>query len=178
MAALGGLHVVVNNAGAIRRNQRLHEIDVATWHEQIAVNLTGHFLVLHAALPHLLASEGDRAIVNVGSTLAHKVVPGLCRLRRRQGRSRVADPACWPSSTGPDGIPRQRRDAGRRPHGAGAHRPSGLRRAPGRHGARLSAAAPRRARGRRRGDRLARVSDRAGWITGTIVDVDGGFSVT
>src|SRR3954466_4311264 len=68
VAALGGLHVVVNNAGGIRRNVRLHEIELATWDEQLATNLTGHFRVLHAALPHLLAEEGDRAIVNVGST--------------------------------------------------------------------------------------------------------------
>src|SRR3954470_15435332 len=49
--ALGGLHVVVNNAGAIRRNVRLHEIDPARWDEQLDVNLTAHFRVLHAALP-------------------------------------------------------------------------------------------------------------------------------
>src|SRR4051812_43035774 len=41
---LGGeLHVLVNNAGAIRRNVRLHELDIATWDEQIATNLSGHF---------------------------------------------------------------------------------------------------------------------------------------
>src|SRR4051794_31191712 len=51
VSALGALHVVVNNAGSIRRNRRLHEIELETWDEQLAVNLTGHFRVLHAALP-------------------------------------------------------------------------------------------------------------------------------
>jgi NAD(P)-dependent dehydrogenase (short-subunit alcohol dehydrogenase family) len=77
VAAFGALHVLVNNAGAIRRNVRLHEVSVEHWDEQIAINLRGPFLVTRAALPHLLAAEGDRAIVNVGSTLAQKAVPGV-----------------------------------------------------------------------------------------------------
>jgi NAD(P)-dependent dehydrogenase (short-subunit alcohol dehydrogenase family) len=75
--AFGGLHVVVNNAGVIRRNVRLHEVDVERWDEQIALNLRGPFLVLRAALPVLLAAEGDRAVVNVSSTLAVKALPGV-----------------------------------------------------------------------------------------------------
>jgi NAD(P)-dependent dehydrogenase (short-subunit alcohol dehydrogenase family) len=77
VAAFGALHVLVNNAGAIRRNVRLHDVSVEHWDEQIAINLRGPFLVTRAALPHLLAAEGDRAIVNVGSTLAQKAVPGV-----------------------------------------------------------------------------------------------------
>jgi meso-butanediol dehydrogenase/(S,S)-butanediol dehydrogenase/diacetyl reductase len=84
-AALGGLHVVVNNAGAIRRGRRLHELDLATWDAQIAVNLRGHFLVLQAALPRLLEAEGDRAIVNVGSTLAHRPSPGVAAYAAAKG---------------------------------------------------------------------------------------------
>jgi NAD(P)-dependent dehydrogenase (short-subunit alcohol dehydrogenase family) len=73
----GGLHVVVNNAGVIRRNVRLHEVDIERWDEQIALNLRGPFLVLHAALPVLLEAEGDRSVVNVSSTLALKAAPGV-----------------------------------------------------------------------------------------------------
>src|SRR4051794_26493817 len=32
-AELGALHVVINNAGAIRRDVRLHELDPAVWDE-------------------------------------------------------------------------------------------------------------------------------------------------
>ena len=103
MAALGGLHVVVNNAGSIRRNVRLHELEIETWHEQIAVNLTGHFLVLHAALPHLLRSEGDRSIVNVGSTLAHKLVPGIGAYAAAKGGI-VSLTKALAVEYGPDGI--------------------------------------------------------------------------
>ena len=103
VAALGALHVVVNNAGSIRRNVRLHELEVETWHEQIAVNLTGHFLVLHAALPHLLAAEGDRSIVNVGSTLAHKLVPGIGAYAAAKGGI-VSLTKALAVEYGPDGI--------------------------------------------------------------------------
>ena len=101
--ALGGLHVVVNNAGTIRRNVRLHELELETWHEQIAVNLTGHFLVLHAALPHLLRQEGDRSIVNVGSTLAHKLVPGIGAYAAAKGGI-VSLTKALAVEYGPDGI--------------------------------------------------------------------------
>jgi NAD(P)-dependent dehydrogenase (short-subunit alcohol dehydrogenase family) len=81
----GGLHVVVNNAGVIRRNIRLHEVDIALWDELIALNLRGPYLVLHAALPELLRAEGDRCIVNVSSTLAVKPAPGIAPYAAAKG---------------------------------------------------------------------------------------------
>jgi NAD(P)-dependent dehydrogenase (short-subunit alcohol dehydrogenase family) len=83
--AFGGLHVVVNNAGVIRRNVRLHEVDVALWDELIALNLRGPYLVLHAALPELLRADGDRCIVNVSSTLAVKPAPGIAPYAAAKG---------------------------------------------------------------------------------------------
>ena len=73
----GALHAVVNNAGVIRRDIRLHEVGVELWDELIAINLRGPYLVLHAALPQLLRADGDRCIVNVSSTLAVKPAPGV-----------------------------------------------------------------------------------------------------
>jgi meso-butanediol dehydrogenase/(S,S)-butanediol dehydrogenase/diacetyl reductase len=83
--AFGGLHVVVNNAGVIRRNIRLHEVGVELWDELIALNLRGPYLVLHAALPELLRAEGDRCIVNVSSTLAVKPAPGIAPYAAAKG---------------------------------------------------------------------------------------------
>jgi meso-butanediol dehydrogenase/(S,S)-butanediol dehydrogenase/diacetyl reductase len=83
--AFGGLHVVVNNAGVIRRNIRLHEVDVDLWDELIAANLRGPYLVLHAALPELLRADGDRCIVNVSSTLAVKPAPGIAPYAAAKG---------------------------------------------------------------------------------------------
>jgi NAD(P)-dependent dehydrogenase (short-subunit alcohol dehydrogenase family) len=83
--AFGALHVVVNNAGAIRRNLPLHEVGIELWDEQIAVNLRGPYLVLHFALPELLRADGDRCIVNVSSTLAVKPAPGISAYATAKG---------------------------------------------------------------------------------------------
>jgi NAD(P)-dependent dehydrogenase (short-subunit alcohol dehydrogenase family) len=76
VAHLGGLDVLVNNAGTIRRGPRAHEVPIEWFDGQIADNLRSVFLVTRAALPDLLAGDGDRAIVSVASTLAHTAGPG------------------------------------------------------------------------------------------------------
>ncbi len=147
--------MVVNNAGTIRRNRRLHELDLETWNEQLATNLTGHFLVLHAALPHLLAAEGDRAIVNVGSTLAHKMVPGHSAYAAAKG-GMVSLTRSLAVEYGPDGIRANAvMPAVVRTPLAHTDRPDFEQRQ-ARHGARLSAAPSRRGGGRRLRDRVPR----------------------
>jgi NAD(P)-dependent dehydrogenase (short-subunit alcohol dehydrogenase family) len=103
VAAFGALHVVVNNAGEIRRGLRLHEVPVERWDEQIAINLRGPFLVTRAALPHLLRAEGDRAIVNVGSTLAQRAVPGVGPYAAAKGGT-IALTRQLAVEYGPDGV--------------------------------------------------------------------------
>jgi NAD(P)-dependent dehydrogenase (short-subunit alcohol dehydrogenase family) len=71
VAQLGGLDTVVNCAGAIQRGALTHELTPETFDRQIADNLRGVFLVTHFALPELRAADGDRSIVNIASTLAH-----------------------------------------------------------------------------------------------------------
>jgi meso-butanediol dehydrogenase/(S,S)-butanediol dehydrogenase/diacetyl reductase len=65
-SVLGGVHILVNAAG-IGRAARLEEIDEAEWARVLAVNLTGPFNTIKAALPHLLERKGSN-IVNVAST--------------------------------------------------------------------------------------------------------------
>ncbi len=62
--AHGRLDIVCNVAGILRRGP-FEAIELDTWHQMLAVNLTGPFLVARAAIPHLLESRG--CIVNVGS---------------------------------------------------------------------------------------------------------------
>jgi NAD(P)-dependent dehydrogenase (short-subunit alcohol dehydrogenase family) len=61
---LGGLDVLVNNAGAFE-TVALEEISVAKWDAMFATNTRGPFLVAKAAYPHLKAAHGR--IVNIGS---------------------------------------------------------------------------------------------------------------
>lgn len=62
---LGGLHVLVNNAG-VAGPGLLAEISDDAWDWMIDVNLKGTFLCCRAAVPHLLASGGG-SIVNISS---------------------------------------------------------------------------------------------------------------
>ncbi len=69
-AALGGLHVVVNNAG-VGRYAGLLDQDVAEIDFTVDVCLKGPIYVSRAAIPHLLAGGGGH-IVNVASDLARR----------------------------------------------------------------------------------------------------------
>lgn len=62
---LGGLDGVVNAAGIFSR-ARLARTDLAAWHREIGINLTGPFLVIQAALPWLQAAD-LATVVNVAS---------------------------------------------------------------------------------------------------------------
>jgi NAD(P)-dependent dehydrogenase (short-subunit alcohol dehydrogenase family) len=67
---LGGLRGVVTSAGIFRPGdmQRLADVDFDTFTRTIAVNLTGTFLVVKYALPHLVRDGGS--IVTIASTAA------------------------------------------------------------------------------------------------------------
>jgi NAD(P)-dependent dehydrogenase (short-subunit alcohol dehydrogenase family) len=62
----GGLDVLVNNAGIMDQMSAAADVTDAEWERLIRVNLTAPFLLIRAALPHMLA-EGKGAIVNVAS---------------------------------------------------------------------------------------------------------------
>jgi NAD(P)-dependent dehydrogenase (short-subunit alcohol dehydrogenase family) len=65
LGALGPPHVVVNNAGIVRR-ALTHELTVEDWDAVVAVNLRATFLVSRAFLPAMLAARCGR-VVNVAS---------------------------------------------------------------------------------------------------------------
>jgi NAD(P)-dependent dehydrogenase (short-subunit alcohol dehydrogenase family) len=62
----GALHILVNNAGIGAFGKLLHEIDEATWHEMLDVNLTGVFRMTRAAVPVML-KHGGGSIINMSS---------------------------------------------------------------------------------------------------------------
>lgn len=71
---LGGLHILVNNAGAglVASSEELQEAD---WRRVIELDLTAPFLCAQAAARHMLGAGGG-VIVNVASALGHTAMPG------------------------------------------------------------------------------------------------------
>jgi 2-deoxy-D-gluconate 3-dehydrogenase len=69
LAALGGLDIVVNNAGIIRRGPTVDTTD-EDWHAVINVNLHGVFRLCRAAGRHLVASGRGGKIINIASLLS------------------------------------------------------------------------------------------------------------
>lgn len=65
VARLGELSVLVNCA-AIMRMEPFTETSEEAWNRVLAVNLSGPFFLCQAALPHLIAAQGN--IVNVASS--------------------------------------------------------------------------------------------------------------
>lgn len=73
--SMGGLDLVVNNAGILRQADRLEELPVEDYQAMRAVNVDGMFYTARASLPHLRESEGT--IVFVGSDAAKHASPRL-----------------------------------------------------------------------------------------------------
>jgi NAD(P)-dependent dehydrogenase (short-subunit alcohol dehydrogenase family) len=71
---LGGLDGLVNGAGVLV-TKPFGEFDRATWDRLIAVNLTGPFNVIHAALPALQAAA-QATIVNIASVSGYLPMAG------------------------------------------------------------------------------------------------------
>jgi NAD(P)-dependent dehydrogenase (short-subunit alcohol dehydrogenase family) len=63
---LGGIDVLINNAGMGGPTKPVHELDPADWDAVLRVNLTGAFDVARVAIPHLIAA-GSGVILNMAS---------------------------------------------------------------------------------------------------------------
>ena len=74
----GGLDIVINNAGLFSAITRapFSELTVSEWEKVFAVNVTGVFRVVKAALPLLKASKAGR-VINITSATVHSAPPNL-----------------------------------------------------------------------------------------------------
>jgi NAD(P)-dependent dehydrogenase (short-subunit alcohol dehydrogenase family) len=66
VSALGGLDVLINNAGIAGPTASVEHTDPLAWIAVLNVNLTGTFLVTQQAIPHLKQS-GDGVVLNMSS---------------------------------------------------------------------------------------------------------------
>ena len=73
-SAFSGLDVLINCAGIISPGP-VEDVDEATWHAHVDVNLKGVFFCCRAALPALRTSTGS--IVNIASDAGLMGVPGI-----------------------------------------------------------------------------------------------------
>ena len=84
IAGLGGLHVLINNAGTINLADlaggnlpKFWDITPETWSRIIAVNSSGSFFMARAAVGHML-DQGWGRIIGVTTSVDTMYRPGMC----------------------------------------------------------------------------------------------------
>jgi NAD(P)-dependent dehydrogenase (short-subunit alcohol dehydrogenase family) len=80
----GKLDILVNNAGALAFGKLLHETDEADWNEMLAINLTGTYRMIKAAVPEMIKAGGG-SIVNVSSIASLVGIPMLAAYSASKG---------------------------------------------------------------------------------------------
>lgn len=76
-AAFGGLDIIVNNAGWTHRNKPLMEVTEEEFDRVYAVNVKGIFHMVQASVPLLRDQGTGGVILNIGSTAGLRPRPGL-----------------------------------------------------------------------------------------------------
>ncbi|SDX30216.1 3-oxoacyl-[acyl-carrier protein] reductase [Lutibacter oricola] len=68
---LGGLDILINNAGSLVARRMLNEMEASFWHKVMDINLTSMMFVSRAAAPYL-AKNKNSSIVNLASLAGRK----------------------------------------------------------------------------------------------------------
>lgn len=71
---LGGVDVLVNNAGIAGPTKPVEEITLAEWEQTLGVNITGQFLCSRAVIPEM-KERREGAIINLSSTAGRVGMP-------------------------------------------------------------------------------------------------------
>ncbi|MGJ8761729.1 MULTISPECIES: SDR family NAD(P)-dependent oxidoreductase [unclassified Polaribacter] len=69
--ALGGLDILINNAGSLVARKLIGEMEAEFWHKVMDINMTSMMFVTKAAVPHL-AKNNHSSIVNLASLAGRK----------------------------------------------------------------------------------------------------------
>jgi 3-oxoacyl-[acyl-carrier protein] reductase len=84
VAAFGTIDILVNNAGTTHRNLPMLEVEEAEFDRVFAVNVKSIFLFAHAVVP-LFRRKGRGVIINIGSTAGIRPRPGLAWYNASKG---------------------------------------------------------------------------------------------
>ncbi len=69
--SLGGIDILINNAGSLVARKKIGEIEIDFWNKVMDINLTSMLYVTKAATPHLIRNENS-SIVNLASLAGRK----------------------------------------------------------------------------------------------------------
>lgn len=100
---LGGLDVVVNNAGTTHRNRPMLEVDEAAFDRVYAVNVKSIYWMAQAAVPVFRRQGRGGSIVNVSSTAGLRPRPGLVWYNGSKGAVNIIT-QCMATELAPDRI--------------------------------------------------------------------------
>ncbi len=100
--AFGRVDIVVNNAGISHRNQPMLDVDEATFDRVFAVNVKSIFHMAHSVVP-IMREQGGGVIINVGSTAGIRPRPGLTWYNASKGAVNIASKS-MAVELAPDGI--------------------------------------------------------------------------
>ncbi len=84
IAAFGTIDILVNNAGTTHRNQPMLQVDEAEFDRVFAVNVKSIYLFAHAVVP-VFRQKGRGTIINIGSTAGIRPRPGLAWYNATKG---------------------------------------------------------------------------------------------
>src|SRR5262245_12926515 len=176
IAEFGGLTTIVNAAGIIA-NGTIENTSDAAWDEMLDVNLRAPFRLMRAAAPHLIASKGS--VVNVSSVTGIRAFPGvLAYCVSKAGVDQLT--RCAALEMAPHGVRVNAVNPGVTI--SNLHRRSGMTEEA--YAAFLDRSKTTHPLGRAGTvDEIADLiaflaSDRAGWITGETISIDGGRHLT
>ena len=102
VAAFGGLDILVNNAGVAHTRGPLAEVSEEEFDRVLAVNLKSIFLFAKAAVP-LMRRRGGGVIINIGSTAGIRPRPGLTWYNASKGAVNLLSKS-MAAELAPDGI--------------------------------------------------------------------------
>lgn len=85
LAGFGGLDVLVNNAAAVTPRASIDELSDAAWSQAVAVNLDAPFRLMRAAAGVMRASGKGGVIINVASQLGHVGINGAAAYTATKG---------------------------------------------------------------------------------------------